>query len=99
MFFLLTLVAVNWYEKVMKPNEIKAALVLRGITVTSIARSLGVVRPNVSQTIGGIRRTARIRQAIADAIELPVRQVFPDFDVVLRSGRKKAEVFPERPES
>ena len=83
----------------MNPNEIKAALVLRGITATSIARSLGVARPNVSETIVGIRRTVRIRQAIADAIELPVRQVFPDFDVVLRRGRKKAEVFPDSPEA
>ena len=62
----------------MKPNEIKSQLVLRGVTATAIARSLGLARPNVTATISGKRRTARIRQAIADAIGRPVSEVFPD---------------------
>lgn len=62
----------------MKPNEIKAALVLRGITAVSIAKSLGLARSNVTATISGKRRTPRIRQAIAAAIGRPVAEVFPD---------------------
>lgn len=61
----------------MKPNEIRAALVLRGITVTSIADRVGAKRPNVSMVISGARPTQRIRAAIAEAIGKPVDKVFP----------------------
>lgn len=62
----------------MKPNEIKAALVLNGITATSIAKTIGLPRPNVSETISGVRKTKRIRKAIANAIGMPVEEVFPE---------------------
>ncbi len=55
----------------MRPNEIKAALVHRGITVTSIARELKVSRQLVSHVVHYRLPNARVRCAVADAIGLP----------------------------
>ena len=50
---------------------------LRKITVTSIAETVGAKRSNVSMVISGVRPTPRIRAAIAEAIGRPVDEVFP----------------------
>ena len=62
----------------MEPNEIRAEMVRRKVTVVSIAKSLGVRQPNVSQVIYGVRPTRRIRQAIADSIDRPIDEIWPD---------------------
>lgn len=62
----------------MKPNEIRAEMVRRKITVVSIAKSLGVKQPTVSQVIYGIRPTRRIRQAIADSICRKIDEIWPE---------------------
>jgi predicted transcriptional regulator len=59
-------------------NQIRAELVRRGITVTSIAKQLGVSQPYVSQHLSNVRNTARIRQAIAAAIDQPVHEIWPE---------------------
>lgn len=61
----------------MKPNEIRGALVLRNITVTSIAKKIGAKRPNVSAVIAGNLQTVYVQEAIAAAIGKPVDEVFP----------------------
>lgn len=50
---------------------------MRGITVTSIAKDKGTKQPNVSAVISGRQKTPRIRAAIAEAIGKPVDEVFP----------------------
>ena len=72
----------------MQPHEIRAALVLARVTITSIARDLGVKPPTVHAVITGKRPTPRIRQAIAEAIGRPVEEVFPT------SRRRQKEVQP-----
>jgi predicted transcriptional regulator len=62
----------------MKPNEIRAELVLRKITLVSIAKKLGIAVPSVSQVLVRKRTTAYVREAIAEAINKPVSEVFPD---------------------
>lgn len=62
----------------MKPNEIRAALLLKNITLAEIAKQLGVHRPHISAVIYGNRPTRYVREAIAKAIDLPVEQVFTD---------------------
>lgn len=52
----------------MTPNQIRAALILRGITAASIARRLKVSRAAVSAEISGRRTSARIRKAITKAV-------------------------------
>jgi len=60
----------------MSPNDRKAELVRRGVTMTEIARELDVVPQHVSQVISGERRSSRVEQAVADRLGLPVEQVF-----------------------
>lgn len=61
----------------MEANDIRAEMVRRKITVVSIAKKLGIAQPSVSQVISRKKHTSYVRQAIADAIELPVEEVFP----------------------
>lgn len=61
----------------MKPNEIKAALVLAGVRQVAIARATQLSGAYVSDVIAGNRRSEKIERAIAKAIGLPVRDVFP----------------------
>ena len=62
----------------MQPNEIRAELIRRGITVTSIAKQEAVSQPYVSQHLTRVRKNFRIREAIARAIDRPVHEIWPD---------------------
>ena len=75
---LLTSVTERKTTFAMSPNEIRAALILRGIRQTDIARSLGLTRYTVCNVIGGYRTSRRVKQKIADTLELPVHKVFPE---------------------
>lgn len=63
----------------MSPNEIRAALMLRGIKVKDIAGQVGVVPQAVSMVISG-RHTYkgyRIRPFIASALGRTVEEIWP----------------------
>lgn len=65
---------------VMTALQRKAALVGRGVSITSIAAGAGVTPQHVSQVMNcekTYRRSPRIEAAIADAIGKPVSKVFP----------------------
>jgi len=62
---------------VMQPYEIRSELVRRQVLLKDIAARLGIATPSVSQVIYGVRPTLRIQEAIADAIKIPVDDVFP----------------------
>lgn len=62
----------------MRPEEIKARLILRGITQAEIARRLKVSRGAISQVISGRERNQRIRKAIARALGLKVSDIWPE---------------------
>lgn len=61
----------------MKPNQIRAELLLNDKRITDIARELGLKHPNVSAVIAGKRPTLHIRKAIAKAINKPVDEIWP----------------------
>lgn len=64
----------------MTPHEIKVEIYKRrpnGVTVASIARSLGVTRQSVAYVIEGRSWSQRIAEAVASAIDLPIDFVFP----------------------
>ena len=63
----------------MTPLEIKIALMKRGVTMRSIAQGLGVSVNAVSQVVRGGFVSERIMRAVAAAIELKPRQVFPEY--------------------
>lgn len=60
----------------MKPADRKAELVRRGKSISSVARELDVAPSHVNQVVNDKRRSPRVEQAIADAIEMPVHEVF-----------------------
>ena len=60
----------------MERKEIMSLLVRRGITVTSIARKMGISQPAVSATISGRENNKRIQKAVARAIKMKVEEVF-----------------------
>lgn len=57
-------------------QERKAALVLKGIRQSDIARATGFSAAYVNDVIAGHRRSDEIERAIARAIGRPTREVF-----------------------
>ncbi len=62
----------------MKPYEIRAELIRNQVTNTSLAAELGITQSAVSIVISGRGISARIRAAIAAAINRPVSEIWPD---------------------
>ncbi len=71
----------------MTPAEIKAALLLRGISQAEIAEVIGCSRDLVSHVINGRRTTRRIREAVAKALGRDVEAIWPDEIYRRASGR------------
>lgn len=59
------------------PSDRKAELVRRGVRQATIGRRVGHSRAYVNQVISGRRRSKRIEAAVAEALGLPVAEVFP----------------------
>lgn len=62
----------------METREIKALMMMKGITSASIAKKVGVTRTWVSLVLTGKRNSPRIRKAIAKAIGWPVEKLWPE---------------------
>ncbi|WP_287962504.1 helix-turn-helix domain-containing protein [Alcanivorax sp.] len=73
--------------KGLTPAEIKAALLLRGVSQTEIAEAARVERSRVSEVINGRRTTRRIREAVAKALGRDVEAIWPDEIYRRPSGR------------
>lgn len=61
----------------LTPQDRKAELVRRGLTMSDVARQLDLSLNHVSKVIAGERRSPRVEQAIAELIQRPVHRVFP----------------------
>lgn len=62
----------------MKPNEIRAALLLQDVRPTEIANRLKVSRAAVSSVISGTLKSARIQEAIANVIGKKIEEIWPE---------------------
>ena len=62
----------------MKPNEIRAELLLRGVRPSEIARKLKVGRAAISNVITGCGKSRRIQEAIAEMIGKTVEEIWPE---------------------
>jgi lambda repressor-like predicted transcriptional regulator len=60
----------------MRPADIRAELVRRDRSAASVARELGLSKVHVGQVLVGKRRSPRVEEALAAAIEMPVDEVF-----------------------
>ncbi len=65
----------------MHPEDIKAELRKKGLTLAFIARELGVAPTTVSQVIRGRSTSVRIERAISQRLELPVEAVFKKSEI------------------
>lgn len=61
----------------MEPREIKALMMLKGITSASIAKKGKVTRTWVSLVLNNRRRSTRIRKLIAKAVGRPMHELWP----------------------
>ncbi|MDR3064773.1 MAG: helix-turn-helix domain-containing protein [Comamonas sp.] len=61
----------------MHPEQIKAALRMKGISPTALASEMRVANSSVSQVISGRAVSARIRQRIAEITGMPVDRLWP----------------------
>jgi lambda repressor-like predicted transcriptional regulator len=59
------------------PQKIKAALVLRGITQTRLARKIGVSASMVGNVIRDGKVSRRVREAIAKELKAKVTDIWP----------------------
>jgi len=64
--------------KGMTPNEIKGAMLMRGITQSEVAKVHCCGQTRVSNVINGRSANLQIRIAIAEAIDMPITEIFPD---------------------
>lgn len=76
----------------MTPLEIKIELLKKGVTHDQIAKSLDppVTRPAVTRVIAKKWVSARIMQAIADAINRDVKYVFSEYYFKSQDKKKTA---------
>ncbi|GAB4485897.1 MAG: hypothetical protein OHK006_12800 [Thermodesulfovibrionales bacterium] len=68
----------------LPPNQIRARLIERGITLTEVARQLRVSRVTVSVVVGSFGTSRRIRAHIAKLLGLEYEQVWG------RDGHRRA---------
>ena len=64
----------------MDALEIKYRLARKGIKQMDIAKNIGVSRATISYVVNGHSPSARIREAVAEALGLPVGDIWPDDD-------------------
>ncbi|WP_159441405.1 helix-turn-helix domain-containing protein [Desulfopila aestuarii] len=69
----------------MTQNEIRAAMMIKGVKVNDIARKLNLANSNIIVVIHGHRPNQKVRKGIADAICKSVSDIWPE----LAEGRKK----------
>ena len=67
--------------------QIKSALALKGLTLSSVARALGVAPGTVSIVSRGFRRSRRIESALATAVGSTPEKVWPErYQIVSNDG-------------
>ena len=60
----------------MHPEEIKAALRMRGITLSALADEAGVSRSMVSHVVNGYAKSAHLMERIAQVIGKPIEAIW-----------------------
>jgi DNA-binding XRE family transcriptional regulator len=66
----------------MTPHDIKTEIYRRkpdGLTITKIAKGIGVTKQSVALVIERRMTSRRIAQGVAAALGLPFEQVFPEY--------------------
>lgn len=75
----------------MHPEQIKAELRMKGITLTALADECDVSRSMVTQVIYGVARSQNIANRISKIIGKPVGTIWPTPKPALRRARPTAQ--------
>jgi len=77
----------------MKPEDIKAEILKKGLNQAAIARAVGVRSSVVSDCIHGWVTSRRVHEAIAEAINKDVKTIWPSIYLygIPRRGRPRIE--------
>lgn len=78
----------------MHPEQIKAELRMRGVTLTALADECDVSRSMVTQVIYGAAKSQNIAQKISKIINKPVGTIWPMPKPTLRRARSTAQRVP-----
>jgi lambda repressor-like predicted transcriptional regulator len=69
----------NSYNIIMTTVQlIKMELARKNLSAAEIGRQAGVGRTVICHTIAGRRKSRRLRRAIAEAVDIPVENLWPD---------------------
>lgn len=77
----------------MHPEQIKAALRMKGHTQAMLADELHVARTTIGQTINGRVKSERIQDRISEVLEVPVKEIWPN---QIRLRRSRAQIDAQR---
>jgi len=80
----------------MPPAEIRIALMRAGVTQAEIARQTKVVASHVCRVIDNIDSNDRVRRAIASAIGIDIKLIWPSiylYGEPRKPGRPKKKIF------
>lgn len=64
--------------KKRRRRKIRALLVEEGITLTSIARSMGLTPATVGDVVTGGRQSRRVKRAVAKALRMSPKELWPE---------------------
>lgn len=70
----------------MHPEEIKAALRMRGVTLAALADEAGVSRSMVSHVVNGYAKSAHLMERISQVIGKPVDAIWKAKPVLRRTA-------------
>jgi lambda repressor-like predicted transcriptional regulator len=71
----------------MTPLEIREAIYRKGLNMSAIARNLDVSAVTVKDVINGRTVSKRVQEAIAEAISVDIRKIWPE--LYLHGGPKR----------
>lgn len=80
----------------MHPEEIKAALRMRGVTLAALADEAGVSRSMVSHVVNGYARSAHLQQRIASVIGKPIDAIWEPKPALRRIQSTNSSTRPAR---
>ena len=75
-------------KKAWSPRQIRAQLILRAMLPKDVGANVGLSQQAITATIRGDREGVKPRQAIADALGVPVTDIWPDALLPFRERRR-----------
>lgn len=73
----------------MTPQEIRIAIYRANLNQAAIARELGVCPSHITRVIDGQYKSKRVHEAIAEAIGMDIRRIWPDLYLITGNKPKR----------